>query len=44
MDFNYFCNDIATFANEYDSFLFVEQYDPGNDQMKLTGVPVYRSC
>ena len=36
-----FSNDITTSTNEYDSFLFVEQYDSGKDQKKLTGV--YRS-
>ena len=34
-------NDKTTFTNEYDSFLFVQQYDSGKDQKKLTGV--YRS-
>jgi hypothetical protein len=33
-----FSNDITTFTNEYDSFLFIQQYDSGKDQKKLTGV------
>jgi hypothetical protein len=33
-----FSNDITTFTNEYDSFLFVQQYDSGKDQKKLTSV------
>jgi hypothetical protein len=32
-----FSNDITTFTNEYDSFLFVQQYDSGKDQKKITG-------
>jgi hypothetical protein len=31
---------LTTFTNEYDSFLFVQPYDSGKDQKKLTGVHI----